>query len=173
MKLANSEGITAGKKICVEGRPSCIPGETVQLVESSFLLDSVSRQAPGKRDIVTGRVHGKKQQIQKRHLLWSLEEIFALFKKKHSSVKIGFSSFPLCTPRMTCYQDNNHTKHACVHIMRTFACCVTAYLRASLISQLIQISLLIVLCAALIPSFACWASVINGHSGLRLCLRKI
>lgn len=31
MKLANSEGITAAKKIRVEGSPNCIPAETVQL----------------------------------------------------------------------------------------------------------------------------------------------
>lgn len=42
LKLANSEGITVAKKKCVEGRPNCIPAETVQLVESFFLLDSVS-----------------------------------------------------------------------------------------------------------------------------------
>ena len=97
MKLANSEGITAAKKMRVHGSPNCIPVETVQIVESFFLLDSVSQQAPGKRDFVTVRVNGKKQQIQKRHLLWSLEERYALFKKEHSSVKIGFSKF--CTLR--------------------------------------------------------------------------
>ena len=99
MKLANSEGITAAKKMRVEGSPNCIPAETVQLVESFFLLDSVSRQAPGKRDFVTVRVNGKKQQIQKRHLLWSLQETYALFKKEHSSVKIGFSKFCSLRPQ--------------------------------------------------------------------------
>lgn len=100
MKLANSEGITAAKKKKrVEGRPNCIPAEPVQLVESSYLLDSVSQQVPGKRDFVTVRVNGKKQQIQKRHLLWSLEETYALFKKGYSLVKIGFSTFCTLSPQ--------------------------------------------------------------------------
>ena len=77
----------------VEGSPNCIPAETVQLVESFFLLGSVSQQAAGKPDFVTVRVNGKKQKIQKRHLLWSLQETYALFKKEHSSVKIEFSKF--------------------------------------------------------------------------------
>ena len=59
------------KKMHVEGSPNCIPAETIQLVENVFLLNSVSRQAPGKQEFVTVRVNGKKQQIQKRRLLWS------------------------------------------------------------------------------------------------------
>ncbi|PFX27712.1 putative gluconokinase [Stylophora pistillata] len=84
----------AAKKMPVERSPNCIPAETVKLVESFFLLDSVSRQAPGKQDFVTVRVNGKKQQMQKRHLLWSLEETYALFKKEHSLVKIGLTLIP-------------------------------------------------------------------------------
>ena len=68
MKLASSEGITAPKTMCFQ-TPNCIPAETVQLVENLFLLDSVSRQAPGKRDFVTVRDNGKKCQMQKWHLL--------------------------------------------------------------------------------------------------------
>ena len=98
MKLAKSEGIVA-KKMRIEKSPNCIPADTVQMVEEFFLLDSISRQAPGKRDFVTVRKDGGKEQVQKRHLLWSLQETYALFKKEHSSVKIGFSKFCSLRPQ--------------------------------------------------------------------------
>ena len=98
MKLAKSEGIVA-KKMRIEKSPNCIPADTLKMVEEFFLLDSISRQAPGKRDFVTVRKDGGKEQVHKRHLLWSLQETDALFKKEHSSVKIGFSKFCSLRPQ--------------------------------------------------------------------------
>ena len=60
---------------------------------------------------------------------------------------------------MFCYQENIHNKHPGVNIMRTFASCVTPYLKANLIFQLIQRSLLIVLCVSLILRFVCLGRV--------------
>ena len=93
MKLASSEGISVAKKMRIEGSPNHIPADTVKLVTNFFLLDSISRQAPGKRDFVTIRKEGGKEHVQKRHLMWSLEETYGMFKKENSSVKIGFSKF--------------------------------------------------------------------------------
>ena len=65
-------------------------------------------------------------------------------------------------PQMSCCWDNTHNKHACIRIMRTYACCVTAYLRALLTSPFILESLLIVLCVALILRLAGLDSVVNA-----------
>ena len=70
-----------------------LSSETVKLVGDFFLLDSVSRQAPGRRDFVTLKQGNKRQHIQKRHMLWSLNETYALFVKENPGVQIGFSKF--------------------------------------------------------------------------------
>ena len=70
-----------------------LPETTKAFVEKFFLLDSVSRQAPGIRDYVIVRFHGKKAKLQKRHMLWSLKETYSLFTQEHPNVKISFSKF--------------------------------------------------------------------------------
>ena len=70
-----------------------LPDATVTCVNKYFLLDSVSRQAPGMKDYVTVRSGGKKAKLQKRHLTCSLKEKYALFKRDHPTVKISFSKF--------------------------------------------------------------------------------
>ena len=99
MKLASSEGISVAKKMRIEGSPNHIPADTVKLVTNFFLLDSISQQALGKRDFVTIRKEGGKEHVQKRHLMWSLEETYGMFKKENSSVKIGFSKFCSLRPQ--------------------------------------------------------------------------
>ena len=99
MKLVKSEGIRVAKKMCIQQRLNCIPAETAQMAEDLGRLDSVSWQASGKWDFVTVRKDGKKEQVQKRHLLLSVQEKYALFKEEDSSVKIGFSKFCALWPQ--------------------------------------------------------------------------
>jgi len=67
-KLANSSGFVVGKKTCTGNRG--IDEQTVKHVKDFYNLDSISRQAPGRKDFVTIRqLNNKKQQIQKRYLL--------------------------------------------------------------------------------------------------------
>ena len=70
-----------------------LPETTKAFVEKFFLLDSVSRQAPGIRDFVIVRFHGKTAKLQRRHMLWSLKETYSLFTQEHPNVKISFSKF--------------------------------------------------------------------------------
>jgi hypothetical protein len=92
MKLANISGVSIAKK-CAQAGNKGLPSETIKLVNDFFLLDSVSRQAPGRRDFVIVRHDGEKKHIQKRHLLWSLRETFAIFQKENPSVQVGLSKF--------------------------------------------------------------------------------
>lgn len=56
-----------------KGRLSRIPEGTVVKVKDFFNRDQVSRMCPGKRDVVTVRVEGKKEKHQKRHMCMSLK----------------------------------------------------------------------------------------------------
>ena len=71
-----------------------IPDKTKKLVKEFYQLDSVSRQAPGRKDFVSVIVKDEgKKHIQKRHLFCSLKETYAMFVKDNPTVKIGFGKF--------------------------------------------------------------------------------
>ena len=76
-----------------EGNES-IPDKTKKLVKEFYQLDSVSCQAPGRKDFVSVIVKDEgKKHIQKRHLFCSLKETYAMFVKDNPTVKIGLSKF--------------------------------------------------------------------------------
>ena len=72
--------------------------QTTELVKSFYNNGLVSRQAPGKKDFVTVRQDNKKEHLQKRHLLCSLQETFAIFVKDNPTVKISLSKFASLQP---------------------------------------------------------------------------
>ena len=98
-KLASSTGIQLPKKRKKEfGGNSQLSPEVKQKVYLFYVQDSVSRQSPGKKDFVVCWKNGKKQHLQKRHLLLSLREAHALFLKENPEVKIGLSKFSSLRP---------------------------------------------------------------------------
>ena len=90
-KLAHASGFLRKKK-CTRGNRG-LPKETVNLVKVFFQLDSISRQAPGRKDFVTVRENNTKHHIQKRHLLWSLREYCSIFMKEIPTIEICLISF--------------------------------------------------------------------------------
>jgi len=90
--LASAHGMKV-KKVHKENGNKKLPESTVRCVQEFYLLDSISRQAPGMRDYVIQRSNGKKAKLQKRHLIWSLKDTYALFKSEHSDIEIGLSKF--------------------------------------------------------------------------------
>ena len=74
--------------------------ETVDLVHNFYERDDISRQAPGRRDVITVREgKGKKKKIQARHLTSSILETHALFCKEYPDVKVGKSKFAELRPK--------------------------------------------------------------------------
>ena len=66
----------------------------IALVKAFYQRDDISRQAPGRKDIVTVRnKDGSKVEVQSRHLTSSVLEVFALFKEENLNLKIGMSKF--------------------------------------------------------------------------------
>ncbi|KAK3919950.1 tRNA-2-methylthio-N(6)-dimethylallyladenosine synthase [Frankliniella fusca] len=57
-----------------------------------------SRAMPGKRDYKTLKINGARQQVQKRLLLLSVRELYALFQEKNSEVKVSLSKFAELRP---------------------------------------------------------------------------
>lgn len=90
-KLAHASGFLR-KKECTRSNRG-LPKETVNLVKVFFQLDSISRQALGRKDFVTVRENNTKHHIQKRHLLWSLRECYSIFMKENPTTEIGFNKF--------------------------------------------------------------------------------
>ena len=70
-----------------------LPESTVKCVQNFFLLESISRKAPGRKDYVSVRSEGKKMKLQKHHIMWSLKEVCKLFPKEHPNIKISLSKF--------------------------------------------------------------------------------
>ena len=72
--LAKMENLLAHN---INKRPLlALSAETIEQVKSFYCKDDISRQAPGKRDVVT--VGDEK--IQKRHLMMTLLEAYQSFK---------------------------------------------------------------------------------------------
>jgi hypothetical protein len=98
-KLASSTGLHISKrrKADLEGNRR-VSEATISKVQAFYVQDSVSRQAPGRRDFVTTWQNGKKEHLQKRHMMFSLKEAHALFQEEHPDVKIGLTKFSSFRP---------------------------------------------------------------------------
>ena len=59
--------------------------------------DEFAKPLPGKKDYISVRVNGEKNQIQKRLLLGNLAELYEVFKTQHPDVKVSLAKF--CTLR--------------------------------------------------------------------------
>ena len=98
-RLALCTGISLAKKKknCVAGNKG-LDSSVIQKVHAFYEMDSISRQSPGRKDFVVFWKNGEKKHLQKRHLLFSLREVHALFLKDNPTVKIGLSKFSSLRP---------------------------------------------------------------------------
>lgn len=81
-------------------RSSALSTETVRLVKEFYVRDDISRQAPGRKDVVTiYDDNGEKQHIQVRHLTSSIMEVYRQFQKDFPNIDIGKSKFAELRPK--------------------------------------------------------------------------
>ncbi len=79
---------------------NALSGDTIEKVKLFYEQDDVSRQAPGRKDCITIRHdNGVKEKTQVRHLVNSITETYALFKRKYPLAKVGSSKFAELRPR--------------------------------------------------------------------------
>ena len=67
----------------------------VVAIEALYSRHDISREAPGMKDMVIIRTAGFKEMKQKRHLLYKLREVYAvyaMFWEEHGN-NVGFSTF--------------------------------------------------------------------------------
>ena len=79
-------------------RSDALSDETVELVKEFYQRDDISRQAPGRKDVINVRdKNGQKVPCQTHHLTSSFMETYALFCKDYPN-KIGKSKFAELRP---------------------------------------------------------------------------
>ena len=79
--------------------PNRRTAETEQSVLNFYEREDISRQAPGKRDVLKVKVNGSKVEKQKRHLSMSIIEAYNLWKEENKSAKLGKSTFASLRPQ--------------------------------------------------------------------------
>lgn len=91
--------------------------QTLKCVEDFYLDDENSRACPGKRDYVTVNSLGVKEKKQRRLLLLTINEAYAIFKEKHPHIRIGISKFAEMRPReCTLISDKKEAHATCICI---------------------------------------------------------
>ncbi|CAF2260150.1 unnamed protein product, partial [Rotaria magnacalcarata] len=87
-----------------------------QKINDYYYRDDISYQAPGKRDTITVKENGIKQQLQKRYLLYSLRELHQLFLEENPDIKIGRSLFQDLRPSNVLYKSSTpHNTCVCLY----------------------------------------------------------
>ncbi|CAF1437694.1 unnamed protein product [Rotaria sordida] len=87
-----------------------------QRVYDYYFRDDISYQAPGKRDSITIRENGEKKKLQKRYLLYSLNEVYQLFAEENPQAVISCSSFKNLRPCNVLYKSATpHNLCLCIY----------------------------------------------------------
>lgn len=87
--------------------------EVLQKVKTFYEEDEVY-MLPGKKDCFSVKVDGKKEKIQKRLLLNTVNELYAIFCSNNPDIKISFSTFAALRPRYCVLAHNPGTHTVCV-----------------------------------------------------------
>ena len=81
-------------------RSTALPTATAQQVHQFYERDDISRQAPGRKDVITVcQEDGSKAKMQTKHLQYSVKEVHRMFSSDYPDVKIGKSSFAKLRPK--------------------------------------------------------------------------
>ena len=74
--------------------------DTIKLIKNFYERDDISRQAPGRKEVILVRNDdGNKETKQKRHLLSSVKETYAIFKKENPHACVGKTKFTMLRPQ--------------------------------------------------------------------------
>ncbi len=84
LQRVNEDLGIASKTKSVRVQPQ-IPSSVVKTVQEFYKLDTISWQAPGKRDTKVVKENGVKVKYQKRHLLLTIREVYELFMEQYPS----------------------------------------------------------------------------------------
>ena len=95
--------------------------EVRQFICKFYERDDISWQAPGKKDCISIYVDGIKLECQKRFLLYSLREAYAMYSEDILE-QLDLVSFVASDRNMSALLATFHTIFSCVSITKMFAC---------------------------------------------------
>lgn len=110
-KLRDSKGVLAP---AVQRPGKTLPNETVQAVRAFYENDMNSRLLPGTKDVISLKIDGKKQLVQKRLVVCNLKELYQSYKSKYPELKVGFSKFAELRPKHCVLAGASGTYSVCV-----------------------------------------------------------
>lgn len=110
-KLKQKSGIMGD--VCAK-RGKSISEETVEKIKQFYNSDDNSRVLPSVKQTVTMRVDGKNIKVQKRLLLLSLNELYALFTQQNPKNTVSFSLFATLRPKNCILPGKSGTHSVCV-----------------------------------------------------------
>ena len=96
-RLVESDGVMATPN---PRQGKALPDAIKQLVVQFYQQDSISRMMPGKKDYVSMVINGTREHVQKRLLLFNLNDAYRQFKDENGGIKVGLSKFKELRPRM-------------------------------------------------------------------------
>lgn len=88
--------------------------DTLKEIEDFYQSDENSRQMPGVKDTVSIIVDGEKQKIQKRLLLYNLNDLYTHFMRGKTDDIVSFSKFAKLRPRNCILAGASGTHSVCV-----------------------------------------------------------
>lgn len=113
-QLKKTHGILP-QTLSASSRGRRITIEEQDKIKQFYESDAVSRICPGQKDYVVVRdSDGTKSKVQKRLVLGTLREIYALYKKDESNPQIGFSRFASLRPKNCVLAGSAGTHAVCV-----------------------------------------------------------
>lgn len=84
------------------------------MIQDFYQSDENGRILPGKKDCVSVRINGKKQNVQKRLILCNLRELYLHFKESKPDVNVGLSKFSSLRPKWCILAGSSGTHTVCV-----------------------------------------------------------
>lgn len=115
-------------------------------VSKFYCRDDISRQAPGKKNVIkmTNNETNSTIKVQKHHLYTTVNEVHQVFKKENPTIKIGKSSFANLRPKNVLLMAETPTKvcvcqiHANFNYLIESLCNISPYQKPkNIISQLV------------------------------------
>lgn len=86
----------------------------VDKIVQFYLSEENSRMMPGKKDVVSLNVDGRREHFQKQLLLCNLTELYSLFLEKFPDLSVSFSKFASLRPKQCVLVGSSGTHSVCV-----------------------------------------------------------
>lgn len=117
-KVSNMLNISSSNEIPIPvKKPRLSFIETPDIVHKFFHLDNISRQLPGKNDYVNLKTnHGKKEKVQKRTMLMTVEEAYREYKLRFPDNPVSISKFHSLRPlQVVKFSETPHNICVCIY----------------------------------------------------------